>query len=520
MKIRILYIGILWGLLLNLTACNDWLEVISDTEVESSDLLNSEDGFKDAIIGVYINMGDEAAYGKNYTWYANDLVAFPYKAQTTLSAYRIWQSHQYTSSMAYDAFEAMWARSYNVIANINNILSNLESNKSTLNELTYNLMKGEMLALRAYLHFDLLRLFGLPNWNQNAEKLTVPYVTEFSKEQTPQRSYSETAKLLFADIAEALSCLQNDPITGKQDESYYETINRDGFWNDRTKRMNYYAVKALAARAYMWEGSETNQEVAAQHAQDVIDANPTTWIDLETFAATTSADAKDWTFSTEHLFSLEVMGLADLCNNHLFQTQFEYEGIKLPSEVVLEVLFIPYEERILQAEEWGYDEDWNWIMIQPEIKETVVLPSANDVRYHSLLTQVDGGVSYNCMKLYQSSSYYKIYRNRIPMIKISEMYYIVAENYIRKGQSANALEMLDVVRKHRGITEKYDVTADASAELTLEYMREFICEGQLLYYWKRTGATCPVSSFELTPEDLIFPYPRTEISNGGRQQDL
>ena len=68
MKIRILYIGILWGLLLNFTACNDWLEVISDTEVESSDLLNSEEGFKDAIIGVYINMGDEAAYGKNYTW--------------------------------------------------------------------------------------------------------------------------------------------------------------------------------------------------------------------------------------------------------------------------------------------------------------------------------------------------------------------------------------------------------------------------------------------------------------------
>lgn len=528
MKMKIWYIGIMSCMIFMTAACSDWLDATSETQVEASDLLSSEDGFKDAIMGVYINMGSEDAYGRNYSWYANDLAAFPYKTQGTMTNYIIWQDHRYTTVSAYAYFKQMWARSYNVIANVNEILSYLEKNKDQLDDLVYNLMKGEMLGIRAFVHFDLLRMYGLANWSTNASKYTVPYVTEFTKEQTPQRTYEETAKLLFEDIKNALTCLKNDPARGTLSTDYDENINQDGFWDGRDKRMNYYAVEALAARACMWEGSSEKLEEALGYARDVIDHSSATWIDLNAFTSSSVSDNKDWTFSTEHLFSLEVMGLTDLISGYLFVTEHDYQGIKIESDVVLDVLFKPYEEKIIQEAGWWYDENdptggpdgdgWFWL---EEIKETIILPSANDVRYTNLLIPVDGGAAYNCWKLYQSSTYTKAYRNRIPMMKLSEMYYIVAEYYINKGQNALALAEMDIVREHRGITETYDPqTTDAREELTLEYMREFMGEGQLFYYWKRTGIACPVTSFELSPEDLIYLYPKEEVSEGGRHQDL
>ena len=107
------------------------------------------------------------------------------------------------------------------------------------------------------------------------------------------------------------------------------------------------------------------------------------------------------------------------------------------------------------------------------------------------------------------------------MIKISEMYYIMAEYYIRHGQPEQALAMMDVVREHRGITVDYDpATTDAESELTLEYLREFMGEGQVFYYFKRTGAASPVTSFELTADNLIYRYPQDEVNTGGRHQDM
>lgn len=492
MKMRVLHIGIISCAMFVATACNDWLEVTSETQVEASDLLNSEDGFKDAIMGVYINMGSEDAYGKNYTWYANDLAGYPYKIQSTLPEYEVWQKHSYSTVRGYAVFKKMWARSYSVIANVNEILNYLEKNKGKLDDLVYDLMKGEMLGVRAYVHFDLLRMFGLADWHANADKYTVPYVTAFTKEQTSQRTYQETAKLLFNDIKDALACLQRDPVRGELEDEALAAINRDGFWDGRDKRMNYFAVEALAARVCMWEGSDDKLEEACGYAQDVIKHGFTTWVDLEKLASS-STDYKDWTFSTEHLFSLEVMGLTDLIQGYLFVTNFDYQGIKVSSEVVSDVLFKIAED----------------------------LSAANDVRYNTLLTPVDGAAAYNCRKLYQSDNYLYAYRNRIPMVKISEMYYIMAEYYINKGMDAEALAMMDVVREHRGITEKYDAeTTDAKEELTLEYMREFMSEGQLFYYWKRTGIDCPVAGFECAPEDLIYLYPQEEVSEGGRHQDL
>lgn len=524
---RLFYILIIAGAGLVNGSCNDWLEATSETQIEANDLLTSEEGFRDALTGVYINMGSTGLYGKNCTWYGNDLAAFPYKEQVSVS-YAIWQKHQYKNATANRLFEEIWESGYNVIANVNKILSALEERQRTLDPLFYRLVKGELLGIRAYVHFDLLRMFGLARWTENGEKYTVPYVREFTKEQTPQRTYAETAALLLADIQAALENLGDDPIKREHDLSWYDEINNEGFWNDRGKRMNYYAVMALAARVYMWEGSGESLKTAADYAQKVIDRAPVSWVNLEAFNSTVNDDSRDWSFSSEHLFSLEVYGMSDNTSGWLMVTNNPTDGIKIESDVVTGILFIPFEEKIIQEEGWWYDENnptggpdgdgWFW---REEIKETIVLPSANDVRYNALLTLSDAGTNYVCKKLYQSSGYYNDYRNRVPMIKLSEMYYLLAEYYLRQNNAAKALEMLDIVRGHRGIKEKYEMEGtDPVAELTLEYMREFIGEGQLGYYWKRTGAVCPVERFPVMPEDFLYPYPTSEVTVGGRHQDV
>ena len=69
----------------------------------------------------------------------------------------------------------MWLKSYNVIANCNVLLKRLkEQSPSFFQEGEYDLIYGEVLALRAFLHFNLLRAFA-PAWNVDKDALCLPY---------------------------------------------------------------------------------------------------------------------------------------------------------------------------------------------------------------------------------------------------------------------------------------------------------------------------------------------------------
>ena len=68
-------------------------------------------------------------------------------------------THKYSRTI-----ENIWAKAYSVIANANEALTNMEGQESSLNEVYYHVIKGELLAIRAYMHFDLLRLYGYGDW--------------------------------------------------------------------------------------------------------------------------------------------------------------------------------------------------------------------------------------------------------------------------------------------------------------------------------------------------------------------
>jgi hypothetical protein len=490
MKLKNIFIITILLATLSVTSCKKgWLDVTSSSEIRAEDQFTTEAGFKDALIGVYIGMTDQSLYSNQMTWGALDLISHQYEPYTNLASatYYDFQNHNYRSVVATPQVDAIWNKTYNVIANINNALSYIDKNKSVLNPISYSIIKGELLGLRAFLHFDLMRVYGYGNISGRTDltgKLAVPYVKEFNKNSTPQVSYSETFASLLNDLENAAQLLKEDPIYNnpKKPTTYYANVNRDGFFNKREQRMNYYAVLGLKARVLQWMGGAQNLASAAVSAEEVIQYSGAQ------LAVSTSA-ATDPRLYPEHLFNLNVIGLEDIVNRYL-------NGNDVSNASAL--LIAPQKAQTL------YETS------NPNI-------GLVDIRYNTLLANESRGMV--SIKLRQVGS--QPNKNIIPLMKLPEMYYIAAENYI-KTNLPKAINYLNVVRKSRGIIQ--DVAAGSTItqvtdELTKEYRKEYISEGQLFFYYKRLGFTA-IPNYTGTVNDKIYvlPYPDAEFEFGQRVQ--
>lgn len=479
-------------------SCSKWLEGTSSTQVSDEKMFSSKNGFHEALTGVYISMASTDCYGRNFTFYANELSAVRYNT-IEQSTFKSWSQHMFDNVVTSPYLETMWQSAYFTIANVNKILYELERRRDVINnEWEYSMIKGEMLAVRAFVHFDLMRMFGLNEWTgENATKLTIPYVTEYTLAATPQKSYAETKLLLTKDIEEALKCLESDPVRGVFPEDFDTYYNADGFWSNRRYHLNYYALKALEARVMLWAG---DYEQAAVCASDVIEnalekLELVKWVNPDEEVKKTNNDEKDWVFATEHLFSLDINDLYSLTSGYC------YGGADINMAISSEAA---EDELFLRAFAEGQND------------------GAEDVRGYAMLLKY-GGKGYQSYKFYSSSSMLAEYKNRIPMVRISEMYYILGFVAATNGDTESLKKNIVAVMSHRGYTElNFDsYSADElKKEFLLEISREFLGEGQLFYWYKiveRLKYPLTVSIMN-NVQELMYPYPNSEISYGRVQE--
>ena len=483
------------AILLSLVSCNDWLEAVSSTQIEADKLFESKEGYYDALVGVYMNMATQAAYGQYMTSYYPDLIVCPYEKSSQQSIAN-WQNHLYSVASIEKTISAMWLKLYNTIAGINLELQELDEHEDIFsNKTEYNLIKGELLGLRAYIHFDIMRLWGVAHWSDaNMDKKTIPYVTQYTKEITAQKSYKETIEMLYKDVEDALELLADDPILGKMSEDFENSANAEGFWNNRSKHMNYLAAKALKARILMWQD---RKEEAATLAEEVLNqafaVGAVSWYDYQKYVNETYPESVDWTMSTEHLFSLEVSEMSSYSS--LFTVQLNTGGLWLQMDFIEKTLFPTVDS------------------------ETGSLAGREDVRGPLLiLSRTTSG--YCNFKLYATGTQTAEFRNRMPMLKVSELYLMMAENCLEKKDTLGAFTQLNTIRKHRGVEDELAAPKDITEEIAKEYYREFINEGQMLYYFKRTDVKNNPGGeyFKVNPQDLILPYPTDETSYGRNQE--
>src|ERR1700754_2012811 len=170
--------------------------------------------------------------------------------------------------------DSIWDGLYNAIANDNLLLKYVDSGK-VLPAAEYPLIKGEALALRAYMHFDALRLFA-PSYLTGAGTPAIPYVTAFSNKVTPTSTVADVIKQALKDLNDAKMLLrQVDPIlnasytVGYPSDTSSETSSANLFLQNRRNRLNYYAVCGELARVYLYMGDKTN---ALSNALEVINS--------------------------------------------------------------------------------------------------------------------------------------------------------------------------------------------------------------------------------------------------------
>lgn len=211
------------------------------------------------------------------------------------------QSYAYDSKTSKDRFETVWKTTYSQISNLNAILEHCGDGNPVLPELYYKLIKGEALGLRAMLHFDMLRLFG-PLWTEK-EQASIPYQTSSERIVEPLLSADSVLNCVLTDLTRAADLLKDvDPVITDGARNYSGGENGNDLFY-RQYRMNYYAVKALMARAYMWkEDYSKAKECAIEVIEEVADEkNPLFPLCTATYADTASNDNM---FATEVLFSL------------------------------------------------------------------------------------------------------------------------------------------------------------------------------------------------------------------------
>ena len=140
-------------------SCDSFLDVRPTGEIVNNELFETAEGFEEAIYGVYSYLAREPLYGKNMTYGLVDVVGQYFSGGWDQHWSNQLRLYNYKHMEVRPEIDAIWESMYKGISYVNNMLENLAKHDSTKFAL-YNVYKAEGLGLRAFMHFELLRLFS------------------------------------------------------------------------------------------------------------------------------------------------------------------------------------------------------------------------------------------------------------------------------------------------------------------------------------------------------------------------
>ncbi len=136
-----LYTMLLLVISLCTASCSDWLDVSPSNQVNGDKLFEIGDGYRNALNGIYLNLGTSSMYGQTMSWGFMDAIAQYYKTDNgsnfipKTSAYYKSAKFQFEDSDVKTFISNIWSVSYNNIANCNNLILNVsEASPSVFKE--------------------------------------------------------------------------------------------------------------------------------------------------------------------------------------------------------------------------------------------------------------------------------------------------------------------------------------------------------------------------------------------------
>lgn len=472
--------GFLVGLLLLLSSCSNWLDVDLINEVEEEKLFSTEQGFHEALAGIYSKMSKSELYGAEMTFGVVDVLAQTYDYSNMLADYNSLVNYNYAMEDAKGYIESLWSSGYYTIAMINNLLKYEANSGDVMTDKVRKQIKGEALALRAWMHFDLWRLFA-PSYGQDAQMKKLPYNREFGVETTELSTSEQFLKACIEDCTEALKCLENDPIIKVKPYMLADKNESDQY----VARINYYAVKGLLARIYITRNAPRDKELARTLAEEVINSERFALMEYRKAFGTETDTKWDILFSDEHIFSLR------------------NKKIREYSEVHHRVDPGPGNTGNLQ--------------MSPDLKSEVYAGSANDIRLNRWVAEA----RVMLRKYYLSEANAEAIVPKVPMMKLSEMYLIAAEGWLDED-AEKAKSLVETMRKSRfmDVGGEYKLTSLDSEVLLSEMRREYLCEGQIFFAYKRLHhdilRQAAPGNIKASNEVFVLPIPEVEEEYGNR----
>lgn len=250
------YIALLALMTLFCGCGNNWLDLQPSTSIESEGALTELRDFEFVLNGAYSSMQSGDYYGAQMTYFG-DLTGDDMKSYNSTSTGVSFYTFKSNASSGTSSF---WGMYFGIVKNINILLRDIETiplnpnNKITtpgMEVLTeqeyYNDLKGEALAIRALLLFDMTRLYGYPYLKDQGKSLGVPIVDKVvPREYKPARNtVAECYTAILNDLTNSINIISSKKKQGK---------------------INKWAAMTLLSRVYLYKGENANALKTAEEA--------------------------------------------------------------------------------------------------------------------------------------------------------------------------------------------------------------------------------------------------------------
>ncbi len=472
-----LLLGVSLGL--SLSSCNKFLDVQPTGTLIEDKQFEDVQGFYDALYGVYGKMASKSMYGEELSYGFLDKIGqqFCYKNTESLDPQIL--KYEYTNNRIRPIIDHIWENQYQTISYINNILKQLD--KTELNHSNLPWVRGEALALRAFLHFDVIRLFT-DKYEGNENERGIPYAYKFDLKNKKLFTLKESYENVIKDLKEA------EQLLAKDKEVKGEVEVSSDFRAGRVAHINLYAIKALLARVYYTMGNSTE---ASKYAEEVIQAKE----NFHLVKSTEIEQIRRFPASPELIFGLHNVNLSSTVAE-LFLTDTKSSGTFTEARKDLPLLY-----------------------------ETKTFSATNtDVRYTTFYEEVKRR-TYGFIRLIKSENEVKSSLNKLQgicLIRLPEMYYILSESLFDTNKD-KAISLLDEVRASRGLApidkQKVGTKELFQKEMSNERMREFPGEGQIFYglkHYNQEFIGWDKKKIKPSKEIFVLPWPERELEYGNK----
>ena len=479
------------------TSCEKFLDVSAENQVIEEDLFKDGNGFHIAVNGVYRSLSGTELYGRHLTWGFISGLGGNYAITSSLpQEINYGSDFQWDYSSVINTTDQIWRKGYNVIANANNVIQKVEERDSSFfkeGQLEKNLILGQMIGIRAMMHFDLLRLFA-PAPITGFKGKAIPYVVKYPEIQPMPLDFDQVYQHIVEDMEQSKSLLANiDTITLREymtslagrirQSNTWRNNPRGDFFNYSAQRMNFFSATGLLARIYLYKGDYANAYTNAKLVYDY--------------------HKKNWFRWTATAYQGQISDVS-------------YVHTKRPEEILL-----------------CFSNNKNYDNFESLIGGTNIQNNAFQMNNMDILFagDLDDYRKVGWYNRYNDKRYLTWIRPRgtstiasdlianqgplLPVLRFSEMYHIIIECLNKEGKTTDAVNIFNVLRANRGAKAKIATnisSKDLQAKLENDIIRETLTEGQTFYMFKRLNQNIfnGDSNRIMKSEDWVAPIPPSE----------